>query len=254
MNDAYANLRKRAEKFVRSAGELPLCLGRYLNGDPECDGVPPCAWRSGCRVYKKRCDAAGIDPSLERKYTPDSGIVAIVMTLLETVQMKPVLGVRHYAAWERFFAAFSAALPRRFHPISPSLDLSAPGELYVRRKILERKQADSTWTIARRSVDGKSAAWDRRVCVYTPSTLSYVEPSIRLHIQLKKLLELGTDIVPLARRWTSVRTKETTILTRANSTWCQAGRVYPERIGDMGRLAARLLESGMIDQIQWEDQ
>jgi hypothetical protein len=74
--------RSRVRRLVREVGEPPSCLAHYEPGDEECDGDPPCAWRSGCRIYREFCSARRLDPEVEKALITKRTLSNLVFDLM----------------------------------------------------------------------------------------------------------------------------------------------------------------------------
>ena len=165
---------------------MPACAGHYKPSDPECDGDPVCAWRSGCRVYRDYCAARGVDPEVEKEITPKSALVTTIFALLH--KQTPEGGgktIRRVArGWDRFCEAFSDALPADL-TLHLNRDVAFVGELY-RSTWAGRREGQVRAGLIRVKTSG---AQDFPIVRYWTVRQTRVEPDVEIRADLPSVLE-----------------------------------------------------------------
>lgn len=229
--------RQRLRGLVREIGEPPSCLGWYLAGDEECEGPPPCGWRSGCRIYREFSQARGVDPEVEKRLISKSTLSNLVFNLMH--EWAPSAGsdsIRASRAWDRFLEAFTDAIPVAVHP---NESVSLIGDLYVQTWDNPRKPGMFRTKLIRVKPERKGDRWSIPIVRYWPIFSSKVRPTIEIRTDLKRLIEREERVRNLAERWRVSG-------PGSSSLGAAAVKVFPERIPDLARLVAKLLREGEI--------
>ena len=237
--------KKHLKRFQKAQGEAPACLGHYRAGDPECDGVPACQWRSGCRAFRDWCGQVGSDPEAVKTTTPRTAVLSLVFDLLQAGQVAfHVGGDRSVRAWGMFLEAFQDALPASI-VIAPNFDAAVLGDLYIAMWGAKDQAVPTCFLIHQRS--GNSAPkYDRTLVRYFPGPAKRIRPRIELRGEVHLVLAKWPQIELAAERWTYVSRCGK---ARTGALRCVAVGVKPERIHDFGRLAAAMLLSGSMKKL-----
>ena len=229
--------RSRLRRLVREVGAPPHCLGWYLPGDEQCEGPPPCGWRSGCQIYREFCDARGVNPEDEKRLLTTDTLTNLVFNLMhEWTPTKGADALRAGRAWDRFLEAFVDVLPVAVHP---NESVSLVGDLYVQTWKNPRKRGLFRTKLIRMKPERKGDRWNIPIVRYWPVFSGKVRPTIEIRTDLRQLISEEPRSKELAERW-RISGPGTSPLGAA------AIKVYPERIPDVARLVAKLLKEGKI--------
>lgn len=238
--------RKHLQRFRKAQGDAPACLGHYAAGDPECDGVPVCTWRGGCRSLRDWAAQVGADVEAVKANTPSRAVVSLVFDLLQAHQPSFSAGRdRNVRAWALFLEAFQDTLPATI-VVAPTRDAAVDGDLYVHPWYDAGKVA--AWQIKQRTL-AKDPRKDPILVRYWAGRHGRVLPRIELRAEVEAVLGKWPAIAMAAQRWAHVGKAG---LRNTGKMRCSAINVRPERIPDFGRLAAGLLLHNMVkDMGRW---
>lgn len=232
-------------KWAEQLGPIPSCLGSYVIGDSQCDGVP-CRWRAGCSVWTARCEHLGVDPEKEKALLggDTSLLVPQIRALLHLVPRQYADHRLHRLAWQRFLDSFAGRLPVD-RVLAPTFDLASIGDLFVtwRSKGREGGKAGISpipmyWIVALRV--GATKGSSLPLLRFWPRPWKVVEPSVQLRIDTSLLLSRWPEAEHCCRRM-----RADAHLTRRRGPDASMRtiliRVFPDRIEDVGALAGELV-------------
>ena len=243
-------------------GEPPPCLGAYVVGDAQCDGVP-CRWRSQCAVYTKRSELLSIDPEKEKALLGGNlePLYPMIRALLSVVPKDYEDRRLHRLAWQRFCDALSEELPAD-RILATSVDLALPGDLFVGWKTKGRERGSASWakggpsaytatlpyfySVGLKVVPGGKRESYTLIRFY-PRPFKVVEVSVALRIGINELLARRPETERTCRRMRGDHDKAR--FARDPGMKTLLVRVLPDRLEDVGRLCGALIRERAFNDV-----
>lgn len=192
-------------------------------------------------MYRDHCRVRGVDPEVEKAATPADALVNTILQLMhQHVPGGAVTPVRAriLRGWERYLQAFNEALAHG-HEVHPSVESAFVGELYWKACVRKRRQGMLEYA----AIYLRTGQGDRYLITrYHPMVISRVSPYVEIRCPVKRLLELYPQAQYMAESWRH-RMPRSMPTSSAQAVACN---VHGERIEDLARVTAGLLEANEI--------
>ncbi len=225
-------------------GREPRCFGQFVQGQPKCDGYPPCSHLLPCRDWRtitSVLDGEKAAPSEFREMVTEDGFQRI---LYQNHRKRGVANqnsiVRINAQWNEFFDALKGVLPASKRFVAPSPTIASLGALYV--EALEQKgKLPEGWRLEERTLSGSFFVAEYRTRPFFTKT-----PTIKIRMNRKRLSKMAPWVESWAESWSE------------EDGATVASRVAVDRVLPFARMIGRFWLAGVLDdqhnehQIEWK--